>query len=593
MQNFPSLHDHHLAAQQLVSMGPPRRSHHFSSEIKATGFYADGSLHRATVVREKRAHRTKLSSAIQDIMKAQLDEDSVAIRNMEQKMLRKQRRRAMRTMRELAAVYIQSFWRGCRTRHQLNEARWQEAYKLIQWNLNILVLRYRKNKAATIFQKHARQSIAIRLKQKRHAEVNLALVLQSCLRGKFARVYARGRLTVRGTAKQCVLSSVMYATARTFQRKILPHLAASLIQRRYRRHVRRRKVAELRRRQQAHRNRVNMTRKFSKQTVSNADMLRRKSRKDGGGNDKNEAVSKSSSPTNETEEGDTTARSGAVKPKSYGAGSIGGSWYLQNTLRIMVQMKRAQEQNLAASPRAELERLLQAAHSHEEYSDDEEGEEDLEINDEDMAASGEENANGSQNNEDDADDEEGSPSSPKARDATSAEDEDGTGVGMERKDSSTTLCSEAANTLHPPSFVAASWLTAGDERGQRPPSTPSRKGGASSLMPSSSSSSLLETAKSPKPPRQHADNRGGASAAMSPSASPSMARRLKTTTGEQKGDISSNHQFRPVPPSSASTGNTTSQKSGPVSSVPSPSPDPPRTPPSSSTILPTITSKPG
>ena len=270
--------------------------------------------------------------------KATLDAHTTAIFKMQRVLFKRQMDQAAMFERQIASCYIQSFWRRYESRERIRKRLEREAARTVANAAVSFLDRRARARAATSIA--ARYRGCMRRSARAHElhMMQLSSVAQKAARGFLSRRSAIKLRAARELTTQCVLTFVLYASARTLQSKIVPHVAAQAVQCFFRKQVRRKRAERLRERQAAARERVAKQRRMSMRLLFPArgaeDAQRTQPLHDSNISTASEAANSGSPMWRCSDEAPC-------------AGMVGARKYLQHLIPVLVRMKRAQESLMA------------------------------------------------------------------------------------------------------------------------------------------------------------------------------------------------------------------------------------------------------
>lgn len=238
------LHDRLLVG--AVFYEPPRRRKPFTAGLQHR-FYKDSSLEAHWHAEHRREHAIVTAEAKAAIVTRKMLREMQLIRRLQDKLIRQQGRHLHAGETLIAATLIQSAVRGQRARRRLHDAQKLRALRVIRKVFARYVERKRRRAAAeqaagwSVRQRLAKLE-AIPFLRCRMA----ATSIQSVWRLAASRQLMARRRTVRDVSTQFVEAVIAFATADFIHQRVRHIVAASLIQRSWRRTLRRIRAMEAR-----------------------------------------------------------------------------------------------------------------------------------------------------------------------------------------------------------------------------------------------------------------------------------------------------------------------------------------------------------
>ena len=216
----------------------------FSGKLRKR-FYEDASLEslnirKTRLQRQKARTEAKLKSVL---LSMTAEEERIA--ELEESLDREQRADIGTASIIFGAVVLQSAWRTHKAHLKIKDLREVKALGILSVNLKSYVLKKRKHNAAQKIQRGlARQYLAFLVVRRLMSQRDAAVGLQAQWRGIKTRAHIRHMRLVRIVAEGYVEQICLFAQARLYQRRILPQIAAGVIQRKYQRYAKRKAALE-------------------------------------------------------------------------------------------------------------------------------------------------------------------------------------------------------------------------------------------------------------------------------------------------------------------------------------------------------------
>ncbi|KAJ8598214.1 hypothetical protein CTAYLR_005514 [Chrysophaeum taylorii] len=243
------LHDKLMVGSAYYEPARRRVPRKFSTQLESR-FFEDASMssHRRST-RRKLLARENSEVRVAEITRA-LHREMLEVRRLQDALAQAQGQHLEAETTLVGATMLQCAWRGRDARVKLKTLVEVRAIGLIGKYILRYLNKKRQKNAACVFQSHARVWKARRDAFARIVARNAATVVQTKWRVYSGSKVARHLRTLALAAREVVTNVMTFAKARLFQRLVLPSVAATSIQRRWRRLERRRRALELRMRQQ-------------------------------------------------------------------------------------------------------------------------------------------------------------------------------------------------------------------------------------------------------------------------------------------------------------------------------------------------------
>lgn len=233
-QNMKALlHDRFLVGE--VYYEPPRRRKPFTAGLQHR-FYKDSSLEAHRHAEHRRKHAVVIAEAKAANVTRKMLREMKQIRHLQDKLTRQQGHHLQAGETLFAATLIQSVWRGRRARRRVRDAQMLRALRVIR---KVILRHVEKKRRSAATARGVGLSVRERL-AKLEAVPFLrcrvaATSIQSLWRLAVRRLQLRRRRIVRDVSNQLVEAAIAFATAHSIRQRVLPSVAASCIQRSWRR----------------------------------------------------------------------------------------------------------------------------------------------------------------------------------------------------------------------------------------------------------------------------------------------------------------------------------------------------------------------
>ena len=218
--------------------------HRFTRWLAKYGMYQNTTIfassekqRRWEIILERRVEKMEM-------MSKRIQREALHMEKIQAKLARMQRVKLMALARNAASTVIGSRWRMVRARMQVMERRRKKAGRFLANFVAYRLTKRRRAKAATRIQLwflRGRIQSIVRIKRR---FLRAAIMLQTWLRGTRTRQIFLWKRSIAVTATSFIEKVLVFGFARAHQCLMCPHHATNIIQRKFRRHLRRRRAAE-------------------------------------------------------------------------------------------------------------------------------------------------------------------------------------------------------------------------------------------------------------------------------------------------------------------------------------------------------------
>ncbi|GMI06808.1 hypothetical protein TrVE_jg14382 [Triparma verrucosa] len=221
-------------------------SHQFSKDLAACGFYRNNSIQDATKEKQRKESRRVKKEMMMLSLKESLDKETREIAKLQRKLALKQRQHSVLAVAQASAYAIQMAWQRMQARMMVARIRQVRMGTFLSLRMWFLLSRYHRRLAATKLQNWIRIWRRNQQIKTMKMMVNAIKNLQGVCRGWQGRNAAMRRRVIREAVRFVVRTSILFGAARASAELMEPHFAAQIIQKAWKRQLRRRRVNQIR-----------------------------------------------------------------------------------------------------------------------------------------------------------------------------------------------------------------------------------------------------------------------------------------------------------------------------------------------------------
>ena len=209
-------------------------------------FYANHSLESVALTKWRAQLGFKKSQERWRELCEKMEREARLVRSLQEALALRQGQKLTEKAASFGALLVQSQWRRKGGLRKLKVLRGRKAIEVIRAYVVRYVAKKRLEKAIALAQKAARRQKALRERRRRERLLKAAIRAQAAYRQTRAKTEALRRRALRRTAAFMYRVATAFAKATLSQRYALPRVAATAIQRRWRRRQRRLQTLQLR-----------------------------------------------------------------------------------------------------------------------------------------------------------------------------------------------------------------------------------------------------------------------------------------------------------------------------------------------------------